>query len=395
MRRADLRPLENHQPGQGKLVIMGWQGPSEGLSLSIQRNQDEQYLQDQGQWGSQPFKFHLPPLQDEDGKHLAAQVGKQLVDPLLADPHATNLIVLFGPDGNQLGSAPLRLGRGLLPSGASGSSPELNASTALDTPQPPTAAPEPAPQPEPKPASEPEAAPVPPVEAPASAPAEPEPTPAQPEPEAPPATKGKRWLWILLAVAILAAIIGAAAWFGLAMRDQTAPPAADEAMVEESLGAEAPEEESLEEESLEEEGPEEQNLEEQSLPEESTPDEPTPTATTAAGPCALQRMGEMGELEFIQACTGAGSEAGNMLEVIGEARDNNHCGIARRLYAHQALNGDVDAALAYAREFDPAEHAASACFPEPDIETAIFWYETALAQDPANAEASLRLEELQ
>ena len=34
-------------------------------------------------------------------------------------------------------------------------------------------------------------------------------------------------------------------------------------------------------------------------------------------------------------------------------------------------------------EFDPAQHAPSACFPEPDAETAIFWYETALGLDAA------------
>ncbi|PAU77574.1 hypothetical protein CK498_10160 [Halomonas salipaludis] len=115
--------------------------------------------------------------------------------------------------------------------------------------------------------------------------------------------------------------------------------------------------------------------------------------SASAEPCSLQRMGEVGELEFIQSCVG--SDDGDMLNVVNQALANDHCGIARRLYAHQALNGDAAAALAYAQEFDPAQHTPSTCFPEADVETAIFWYETALGIDADNAEASQRLEEMQ
>ncbi|WP_010628944.1 hypothetical protein [Halomonas sp. KM-1] len=387
MRKVELKPLESNQPGHGQLVLLGWKGENEGLSLDIQRNQDEHFLQEDGLWRSNTFKFHLPTLQPGADESLTAVVDDTIVDPLLENPHATYMVRLYGPDGAQVGRARLRIGQGLMSSGASGTAPDYKASATLDTPQAPPANPEP----QPEPVTVPDAASA--IEAPATShEAVPEPAPARPESAPAPAGKSKRWLWILLAVAILAAIIGAAAWFGLAMRGQEPLAAADETTVDETTvdeslveGEATPQEEPL----LEETG-------EENLSETAAPEEPAPTqAAATAGPCSLQRMEEMGELEFIHVCTSAGSEAGNMMAVIGEARDNAHCGIARRLYAHQAISGDVAAALAYAREFDPAQHAPSACFPVADTETAIFWYDLALSHDPDNAEASQRLEELQ
>lgn len=380
MRKVELRPLDTNQPGLGQLVIIGWQGDNEGLAVDIQRNQDECFLQDDGEWRSNAFRFHLPALQPTTDGHLGAIVDGKIVDPLLANTHSTNMARVYGPDGTQVGQARLRLGKGLMPSGAQGSAPAVDDSAALDAP-------------EPMPASEPPAAAVPePKTEPAPQPAEEPPAEPQPEPESsePPGTsepsgKGKRWLWILLAALILVAIVAAAAWFGLYMRDKNQPGLDEGSAVEEEASAtEAPNPEPTEEadpiESTTESAPQ--------APAESE-------AVTAAAPCSLQRMGEVGELEFIQACTGNSSAEDNMLEVIADARDNNHCGVARRLYAHQALNGDAAAALAYAQEFDPAQHSPSACFPEADAETAIFWYETALGLDADNAEASQRLEELQ
>lgn len=380
MRKVELRPLDTNQPGHGQLVIIGWQGASEGLSVDIQRNQDEYFLQDDGQWRSNAFRFHLPALSPTAEGHLAATVDHQLVDPLLESPHATNMARFYGPDGTQVGMARLRLGQGLMPSGASGSAATPAASATLTTPEPSPAAPEPVIEaPAPEPASEPV------TEAPAPEPA-PEPVTEAPGPAPAPAGTSKRGLWILLAVVLLAALIGATAWFGFSLSDREAPPGVDEAAIEEPLDEP-------------EATPAEASLPEEPTPdgtsEASAPEEPAPLESAAvAAPCSLQRMGESDELAFIQGCTGAGNEGGDMLEVITEARDNGHCGIARRLYAHQALNGDAAAALAYAREFDPARHAPSACFPEADAETALFWYETALGLDPDNAEAGQRLEEL-
>ncbi|GKW50451.1 hypothetical protein [Halomonas sp. NCCP-2165] len=382
MRKVELRPLDTNQPGHGQLVIIGWQGASEGLSVDIQRNQDEYFLQDDGEWRSNAFRFHLPTLSPTAEGHLAAMVDQRLVDPLLENPHATNMARFYGPDGTQVGMARLRLGQGLLASGASGSASTPAASAALTPPappEPPADAPAPEPEPIPEPVSE---APAP----------EPEPEPITQAPEPAPTGTNKRGLWILLAVVLLAALIGAAAWFGLSLSDREGAPGADDVAIEEPLDEPeaTPAEASLPEEPTPDETSEASTL------ETPAPEEPAPIESAAvAAPCSLQRMGEAGELTFIQGCTGAGNEGGDMLAVITEARDNGHCGIARRLYAHQALNGDAAAALAYAREFDPAGHAPSACFPEADAETALFWYETALGLDPDNAEAGQRLEELQ
>lgn len=389
MHKIELQPLETNQPGCGQLVIIGWQGTSEGASLDIQRNQDEHFLQNDGAWRSNAFRLHLPALQHTAEGHLSAMVDNKIVDPILESPHATYMVRFYGADSAQVGRARLRIGQGLMSSGASGTSPDYNASATLDTPPLVSAAPEAQPSTEPAVAPQPVVEHLPEQE---PAPAQPEPVTAQPEPA--PTGKSRRWLWILLAVLILTAILGATAWFAMTMRSQAEPPAEDSA-VEERLEEEgAAEDETA---SIEAPLPNHDSADEargETAPEAPADAEPAPSETAAAvGPCSLQRMSEMGELEFMQTCVD--SEAGNMLEVIGEARDNDHCGIARRLYAHQALNGDVAAALAYAREFDPAQHAPSACFPEPDAETAIFWYETALALDPANAEASLRVEELQ
>ncbi|SFT91540.1 hypothetical protein [Halomonas saccharevitans] len=409
MRKVELRPLETNQPGYARLVLIGWQGPSEGLSVDIQRNQDENFLQDDGEWRNHACQFPLPPLQADVDGNLAAIVDRQIVDPLLENPHATNMARLHGADGIELGMARIRLSRDLLPSGAGGSTPSLNTvatpNAAEPTPEPEATPDKPAPT-EPAP-TEPEPTEPEPIEPQPDEPkpAEPTPTPAAtPEPTAPAVTtgKGKRWPWIVLAVVLLIAILGAAAWFGMSMRD------ADDAVVESDAPAEstAANDEPLADSEIADPEETPDPLNEDTAAEQATeerrsddpaPAEPAPSeaSTAAAGPCSLQRMGEMGELEFIQACTGAENSGDDMLNVVNEALANDHCGVARRLYAHRALNGDADAALNYAQEFDPAQHSPSTCFPEPDAETAIFWYETALGLDADNAEASQRLQELQ
>lgn len=364
MRKVELHPLENQRPGDGQLVIIGWEGEREGLAVDIQRNQDECFLQGDGEWRSNAFRFHLPTLQPTREGHLAASVDHEIIDPLLESSHATNRVRLFGRDGNQVGQARLRLGKGLMPSGARGNAPELESGAALNSPQP-------APPSEPQATSEqvPSNEPEPPVMEAASA--QPAASESPSEPSTPAArSRGKRWLWILLAALIAIIILAAAAWLGLSMRDKGLPGLENGGAAVESEAGE---------------------------PNAGSAPQVTPASDdiAAATPCSLQRMGEVGELEFIQSCTGSDRETSDMLEVISNARDNNHCGIARRLYAHQALNGDAASALAYAREFDPAQHSPSACFPEPDAETAIFWYETALGLDADNAEASQRLEALQ
>ena len=77
------------------------------------------------------------------------------------------------------------------------------------------------------------------------------------------------------------------------------------------------------------------------------------------------------------------------------AKANKQCGVAQRLYANRAQAGNIEVAQAYAREYDPKYLQPGACFAAPDNATAVYWYETILAQDPNNAEAKQRFEELQ
>ena len=364
MRKIELRPLPNPKPGVGQLVIIGGNVAGEGMSVDIQRNQDEHFLQDNGQWGSHPFKFQLPELHTDSDGNQTAVVDKQIVDPLLENPHATNMARFYGPDGAELGKARVKLARDLISSGAIGSTPSLEPSAALNIPEPPIAPPAPEPAP---------------VEA------EPEVPAAEPEPQQGSKTGSRRWRWIALAMLLLAIIVGAAAWFVLSSRN-----------------GEATENETPQEIQQEEKAPaSEENTENEASAENNSTEatEPSPeenASVLAVAPCSLQRMDEQAELEFIQACTAADGETATMtLDVIDEALANEHCGIARRLYAHEALNGDIEAALGYARQFDPEQHTPSNCFPEPDAETAIFWYETAQDIDSDNTEASKRLEALQ
>ena len=95
------------------------------------------------------------------------------------------------------------------------------------------------------------------------------------------------------------------------------------------------------------------------------------------------------ELAFIQSCLKTKPESKQILEIIASAKQANKCAIAQRLYANQAQGGNVEIALAYAEEYEKG----SSCF-QADKGTAIYWYETALSNDPNNAKAKEKLEAL-
>ena len=95
------------------------------------------------------------------------------------------------------------------------------------------------------------------------------------------------------------------------------------------------------------------------------------------------------ELMFIQACLKTNPEPKQILSIIEEAKAANKCTIAQRLYANRAKGGNVEIALAYAGEYEKG----SSCF-QADKATAIYWYETALSNDPNNTIAKQKLEEL-
>jgi len=101
----------------------------------------------------------------------------------------------------------------------------------------------------------------------------------------------------------------------------------------------------------------------------------------ACGAPALEESDD--DLAFIQGCLKSGPASDRLLEVIAAAKQAGRCGVVQRLYAYKAQAGDAAIAFAYAREYDPA-----------DAETAVYWYEIALANDAGNAEARQRLEAL-
>lgn len=122
-------------------------------------------------------------------------------------------------------------------------------------------------------------------------------------------------------------------------------------------------------------------------------DAPVISATTG-GACTADSMASETELGFVQNCIKQAPDSAALLKIIESAKAGNHCGIAQRLYANRAQNGDMQIATAYAHEYDPKYHQASSCFAEPDQATAAYWYETILSHEPDNADAKARFEEL-
>jgi hypothetical protein len=120
---------------------------------------------------------------------------------------------------------------------------------------------------------------------------------------------------------------------------------------------------------------------------------PGPARTTAA-PCSAEALSSENELNFVQGCIKQSPDSAALLKVIELAKANKQCGVAQRLYANRAQAGNVDVALAYAREYDPKYLQASDCFKTADNATAAYWYETILGYQADNAEAAQRLKEL-
>lgn len=342
--RVDLLALEPNVPGQARLTVKKWQGGEEQLEFSIQRNQDNFYLQDQQAWSSNPFWFKVSRFNVNDtGDGLQAQVGPEVVDPLLeGSANSQFQIELREQSLGYSDKGVVRPGIGLLPSAAGGQTRSSYDGAELAAPSVPAA----------EIPSVPEIPELPEL---TLSTAEPEvelesvhTEPAYTPPPAP-VKKSKKGLLIGLLIVVLL-LLAAAIGFWFLSRT----PAAGPARV------------------------------------------PAPSTTGAdAQACTLESMNSLPELAFVQACIKASPDSAQLLEIINQAKAGKHCGVAQRLYANRAQAGDVLIAKAYAREYDPKFLQASECFPVADNATAAYWYETILAQDPGNTEAQERLEELQ
>lgn len=346
MLRIELTAAASGQPGHGELTVHGWPGGTDGLELSVLRNQDSLYLEAGGGWDSLPVWHAIDGL-ERRGELLVGSVGPWLVDPLVRDPKMVYRLQLR--DAGQSDGGVLRIVGNILSSPAVGHPQPLNEQP-RHAPEPVAAPPEPQPEPEP-PAVEP-----PPVETPR--PDRPLVAERDEEFRAAPALKPQprkpvRWLPLALGLVLLFGI-GLAAYWYFVLRPHTQTPVA-------AAPAAAP----------------------------------AAAAGGEAGACAGTALAESGDdLTFIQACLKSNPSSARVLEVIDAAKQARRCGVVQRLYAHKAQAGDAAIAFAYAREYDPQTFKAGGCVESADAETAAYWYEIALANDAGNAEAKQRLEAL-
>lgn len=344
---ARVLPRNPITPGTGVLVLQGWEGETDHLEVAILENQQGHCLQLDGSWQSKECWFSCPFVVDADSGELRINVGNFLVNPLLLSGSSVVHQLKLREAGDPASQAArvLQSDRNLLPATAAGQS--VNDSYVFELPEVEKPS-------EPEPVAEP--APVV-INLP---PAEPEPGPVVVElqppvvPPKPDKEKGKgpnKILWALIALLLLAAIAAAVWWFVLRTPGSTAP-----------------------------------------VPEAEPVVQPTPAATAA--PCSVQAMGESGEMGFVQACVAQSPSSEELLQTIQSAKQAGHCGIAQRLYANRAQAGDMSIALAYAKEYDPQFHQASDCFKAPEVDTAVYWWETILGFDANNELAAQRLKEL-
>ncbi|SDN78940.1 hypothetical protein SAMN04489798_1172 [Pseudomonas arsenicoxydans] len=339
--RVDLLALEPNVPGKARLTVKKWQGGEEQLEFSIQRNQDGFYLQDHKAWSNNPFWFKVSRFNvTASGDGLEAQVGPDVVDPLLeGGANSQFQIELREQSQGHADKGVVRPGVGVLPSTAGGQTRSTYGGAELTAPSAPA----------------PEILEIPELPELVLSTAEPEveleSVPHEPDyaPPPPPVKKSNKGLIGLLIVVLLLLAAGGGFWF-YKRTPAPAPVAANPAAAPAGADAQA---------------------------------------------CTVESMNSLPELTFVQTCIKAAPDSAKLLEIINQAKAGKHCGVAQRLYANRAQAGDALIANAYAREYDPKYLKASECFPTADNATAAYWYETILTQDPNNAEAKQRFEELQ
>ncbi|HEN8800116.1 hypothetical protein HP546_13730 [Pseudomonas sp. CM25] len=336
--RVDVLPLEVNTPGQGLLRITGWEGASEGLQCSLQSSQSHEYLHEGGHWGNVAHWFRLDNLGAVAGAPaIETRIGPNLINPLLqASGTATFRIEVSNPQTGRSDMGMVRINSAIIASVESGpaleqSAPPAPLPSASVVIEPPAVA---TPEPEPAPAVV----------------AEPAPRPAPVTPPPTPAKKANTWLLPLLILILLALAAGGGWWWF--NRSPAAAPAP-----------------------------------------EPTADQPAPQPD-AGKPCSLESMQGQTSLAFLQTCIQSQPDSAALLAVINQAKANDHCDVAQRLYANRANAGDIQIATAYAHEYDPKYHQPSNCFKAPESATAASWYETILSFDENNAEAKQRYEEL-
>jgi len=205
--KLELRAETLSRPGYAQLMIRNWDGGTSGTTLSIQRNQDQRFLAQDGQWVGSEIHHSLAALQ-EDGDRLWTLLGPEIVDSLLAERQMAYRLTLS--DGNAIDRGGLVIASDVMSSMASGSTQSLNRVIAVPEPSPePVILPEPTPEPD------------------VVAQPEVKPEPAVPVPPVAPAKKKSLlWLWLLMVMLIIAVAI---IWYLLKPSASTASAPATEA----------------------------------------------------------------------------------------------------------------------------------------------------------------------
>lgn len=330
--RPELKPSFSGRPGEGVLVLSGWDLESLEIGASaevcVQRNQDHRYLGEHGQWGATQT-WHQVSLSEEqvDGSVVLA-LAAGWVDPLVENPQmAYQLQTRIGAE-QAIGV--LRIRSGVLSSRASGQSaePTLHVAGVART----------------SPVQEVVIQTVEPAE-----PVELAQVPAR-QSEAQPSKTG---LWVALGGLLVLLVVGFFAWkfFGDTGQSPATPVAASIVT-------------------------------------------PLPVLPVAPAPCSAEALAaSKDDLLFIQSCLKTNPDSTQVLAVIAMAKESKRCDVVQRLYAFKGQSGDSNVALAYAREFDPATFVAG-CLAAADKETAVYWYELVLSKEPENADAKARLDAL-
>lgn len=323
--------LKAARPGYAEFTAGNWKGGVENIEISVQRSQDSYYFAEGQHWNIEPVWLKVSEQLTLQDNVLSGVLGPWLIDALVQQS-STMQYRMMVRDANTKDMGVLKLSNDVLASSASGNTARADDVRSIDNTvnHVDDQVLVNIPDPEPEPIIE--EIKLPPEEEIIIEPVVDEPE-VVPPPQPAPKKKSKFGLIILLL--LLLGIAGVAAYYFLNKNK-------------------------------------------------------TEEKAQSADECSLSQN-KNDELAFIQNCLKTKPDSQRILAVINQAKAENKCAIAQRLYANQAQSGNADIALAYAKEYE--ENANSSCF-KADKGTAIYWYETALEANPNLAEAKQRLAEL-
>lgn len=343
--------LEGDKPGVAKFLAQKWSGSAD-IDILIQRNQDGYYLSGLNQWGPEK-NWHTVTSMSVENEQLSGLVDEWLVDSLLSQENSVRFLAEIRDKQNQsyIDRGVINIAETVFPSSALITSPAIFDEIEQNTFEPNKVASNL-------------------VESDDSQPVEPETeeqtivveneVKVEPEMESeievtptstitqqavsdPQSTKAKSKLGLIIIIFVILltlAGIGFAVWYFLFSQDKN----------------------------------------------------PLISLTQSNSQCNVDNV-TTDDLSFIQQCLQSKPDTDEVIDVINQAKQANKCNIAQRLYANQSLlNAKV--ALLYAKEYDVKFYQDNQCF-KADKETAIYWYETSLNNDPNNELAKERLAELQ